>query len=140
MQHREVVKFMCGLMPDPRPLLDRVYATLIEHILKEGSYIPDRSLLESLYQETAVPLPGSVLQNQHINNYKHDWDDRQGNARDVTPVFTPCKLYAFDSMKEDVTSKIGGLKGRDSDQTEPNTSDTQECTIWIHWPDKSLEK
>ena len=37
---------MCGLMPDPRPLVDRVYATLIEQVLEKGSYIPDRSLLE----------------------------------------------------------------------------------------------
>ena len=34
--------------------------------------IPD--LLESVYQESAVPLPGSALHNQHINYYSH-WDD-----------------------------------------------------------------
>ena len=145
LHHREVVKFVCGLMADPRSLVDHVYTALIEHVLEKGSYIPDRSLFVSLYQESAVILPGSPFHNQHINYYNHDYDDRQGYPRDATPVFTPCKLYVFDSMKEDVTlehrtSKIGVLRGRDSDQAEPNSSDTQECTIWIHGPDKSLEK
>ena len=32
--HREVVKFMCGLMLDPRPLVDHVYTTLITFLLR----------------------------------------------------------------------------------------------------------
>ena len=42
-KHREVVKFACGLMPDPRPLVDHVYTTLNEYVLEEmrtSHYIP----------------------------------------------------------------------------------------------------
>ena len=100
-KHREVVKFVCGLMPDPRPLVDHVYTALIEH-QKEEMRSPDgtpyiyRDLLESLYQESAVPLPGSALHNKHINYYDHEEDDRVRRPRDTTPVFTPCKLYLFE--------------------------------------------
>ena len=79
-KHREVVKFVCGLMADPRPLVDHVYTTLHEDVLgkmRTSSVMPyiDTGLLESLYQESAVPLPGSGLHNQHINYYKHEGDD-----------------------------------------------------------------
>ena len=143
-KHWVVVKFTCGLMPDLRPLVDHVYITYIEHLLdkmrSEASqrYI-DTSLLESLYQESAVPLPGSARHNQHINYYDHSgyyWDD------DTTPMFTPSKLYLFNRMKEDVTlehrtPETGVTKCRDLGQPEPN-SDTQECAIWIKRPDESV--
>ena len=34
-KQREVMKFTCGLMPDPRLLVDHVYTAVIEYLLKE---------------------------------------------------------------------------------------------------------
>ena len=150
-KHREVVKFVCGLMPDPRPLVDHIYTTLHEYILgnmgKDQKIIPhfDTSLLESLYQESAVLLPGSALHNQHINYYDHHEDDMLRRPRDTTPVFTPSKLYMFEKMKEDVTlghrtPEIGITRFTNPDQSEPNSFNNQECAIWIHEPDESLRE
>ena len=145
------MKFVCGLMPDPRPFVDHVYTTFIEHVLEEirknctvFPYI-DTSLLESLYQESAVPLSGSVLHNQHINYYNHGMDDKRKKPRDVTPVFSPSKLYVFKWMKEDVTldhktSKMIVTRCTSSGQSEPNSFNNQECAIWIYQPDNSLTK
>ena len=144
MKHKEVVKFVCGLMADPRPVVDHVYTTLHEYVLGEmraSGHIPDidRSLLESLYQESAVPLSGSVLHNQHINFHHHAVD----GPRNTTPVFTPSKLYLFDHMKKDVTlehrTPEPGVTGcGDPGQSEPNSFNNQECAIWIYRTDKSL--
>ena len=114
-----------------------------EDVLDKRSYIPDRSLLESLYQESAVPLPGSALHNQHINYYSHIMDDHEKRPRDTTPVFTPSKLYLFEGMKEDVTlghrtPEPGVTRCTDPGQSEPNSFNNQECAIWIYAPDKSL--
>ena len=142
------MKFVCGLMADPRPVVDHIYTALVEHLLGEmrtSDYMPgiDTSLLESLYQESAVPLPGSVLHNQHINYYNHDVDDRRKRPRDTTPVFTPSRLYLFEEMKGDVTlghrTPEPGVTGcRDPGQSEPNSFNNQECAIWINKPDESL--
>ena len=149
-KHSEVVKFVCGLMPDPRPLVDHVYTACIEHVLgqmKTLPYIPDidRSLLESLYQESAVPLPGSALHNQHINYYGHYMDDLKKRPRDTTPLFTPSKLYLFEGMKEDVTlghktPEIGVTRCGDPGQSEQNGFNNHECAIWLCEPDESLRE
>ena len=129
------MKFVCGLLPDPRLLMDHVYTSLNEHIMRtmrnlfSQLYI-DTSLLESLYQESAVPLLDSVLHNQHINYY-----DRF-RPRDTTPVFTPSKLYMFECMMEDVTlrhrtTEIGAIRCRDARQSERNSSNNQKCANWI---------
>ena len=145
-KHREVVKFTCGLMPDPRPLVDHVYTTCIENFLEEMRSKPihgadiGTNIIESLYQESAVPLPGSARHNQHINYYCHDYDDWKKRPRAMTPVFTPSKLFVFKSMKEDVRLEQRTTEteiNRDPGQSEPN-SDPQECAIWIDMPDKSL--
>ena len=144
-KHREVVKFTCGLMSDPRPLVDHVYTAFIEHVLEkmrsesDKPYI-DTSLLESLYRESTVPLPGSAQHNQYINFYCHAYNDHSKRHRDMTPVLTPSKLYVFWEMKEDVTlehrtTETGAIT--DPGQSAPN-SDSQECAIWIKEPDKSL--
>ena len=143
-KHREVVKFFCGLMPDPRPLVDHVYTALIEHVLGQMRALPympviDRSLLESLYQESAALLPGSALHNQHINYYNHS---RYG-PNDTTPVFTPSKLFLFENMKEDVTlehrtPEIRVTRSEDPDQSEPNSFNNQECAVWLCEPDELL--
>ena len=121
-------------MPDPRLLEDYVYKALIEHELGEmrsNLYIDfGTSLLESLYQESAVLLPGSALHNQYINYYSHFIDDWQKRPRDTTPVFTPSKLYVFEEMKEDVTiehrtPEIGVIR-------------STECAIFMGRPDASL--
>ena len=182
-KHGEVVKFVCGLMPDPRPLVDHVYTMLNEYILGEmrnypllWSYI-DTSLLESLYQESAVPLPSSALHNQHINYYKHydtdvedeydtddedeydtddedeyDTDDEDkydtyddDELRDMTSVFTPCKLYVFKNMWEnvtfeDITTEMGVTRCTGPAQSQPNSFNNQECAIIIHRPYESLIK
>ena len=142
-KHPEVAKFICGLMSDPRPLVDHVYTAFHEHVLEKmrtSDRVPDidRSLYEFLYQESAVPLPGSALHNQHINYYSY----RYGPG-DMTPVFIPCKLYMFKHIKEDVTlghrTPEPGVTGcTDPGQSEPNSFNNQECAIWIHVPDESL--
>ena len=139
------MKFVCGLMADPRPLVDHVYSAFSEDILgkmKTSDYMtyPDTSLLESLYQESTVPLPGSVLHNQHINYYNHLVDDNEPRE---TPVFTPSKLYVFGDMEEDVTlghrTPEPGVAGcTDPGKSEPNRFNNQECAIWIYEPDGSL--
>ena len=147
------MKFVCGLMPDPRPVVDHVYTALIADVLGEMrlGIMHDTSLLESLYQESAVPLPGSALHNQHINYYDHyrdnddDDDNDQGRPRDTTPVFTPSKLYVFNLMKEDVTlghrtPETGVTWCADPGQSEPNSFNNQECAILIHEPDESLRE
>ena len=134
-KHEEVVKFVCGLMPDPRPLVDHVYTAFSEHELGklEASYTPYivTSLFESLYQESAVPLPGSAFHNQHINYYSHYIDDSRKRPRDTTPVFTPSKLYIFSDMEEDVTlghriPEPGVTRCGDKGQTEPNNLNNQD--------------
>ena len=121
-------------MTDPRLLVDYVYTALIEHELGEmrsNSYIAfGTSLLKSLYQESAVLLPGSALHNQYINYYDHDMDDWLNIPRDTTPVFAPCKLYVCKEMKEDVTiehrtPKIGVTR-------------STECAIFMYKPGASL--
>ena len=141
------MKFTCGLMPDSRPFVDHVYTTYIEYLLKEmrhGRDTPDidTSLFESLYRESDVSLPGSVLHNQHINYYDHWNDDDEYRPRDTTPVFTPSKLYVFSSMEEDVrlehrTSEAGITRCRNTVQSEP-INDPPECAIRISSPDESL--
>ena len=135
-KHKEVVKFTCGLMPDPRPLVDYVYTTCIEYVLEQmrnRSYMAhlDTSNFESLYRESAVPLPGSALHNQHINYYDHI----SAGPRDTTTVFIPSKLYVFNSMKEVVKldNKTPETRVKDPGQSESN-GDPQECTIWVHYP------
>ena len=147
-KHEEVVKFICGLMADPRLLVDHVHTAFNEDVLEEmraSNEIPDidTSLLESLYQASAVPLPDSALHNQHVNYYDHYRDDLKKIPRDTTPVFTPSKLYVFDWMEEDVTlehrTPEPGVTGcTDPGQSEPNSFNNQECAIWINEPYESL--
>ena len=131
-------------------MVDHVYITLNEYILEEMrnniTIYPrytERGLLESMYQESAVPLSGSALHNQHINYYYHYIDDREKRPRDTTPVFTPSKLFVFRSMEEVVTlgqrtTEIEIPNSTDSGQLELNNFDNQKCAIWIEWPDESL--
>ena len=141
-KHREVVKFTCGLMPDPRPLVDHVYTMLIEHVLEEMRSRPiicPDIYRESLYQESAVALPGSALHNQHINYY-HWWDEYEKRPRDTTPVFTPSKLYIFNEIEEDVALEHRTFKTvvtRDPCQSDTNR-DPPKCAFWIRDPDKRL--
>ena len=75
-KYEEVVAFVCGLMKDPRPLIDHVYESYIEWTLDvtttnsndeeterqlefQGKIVTDLNLLHSLYAESSVPLPGS---------------------------------------------------------------------------------
>ena len=144
------MKFICGLMADPRPLVDHVYTAFHEYELGQmrssnSTPLIGTSLLESLYQESAVPLPGSAHHNQHINYYGHYWDDREKRPRDTTPMFTPSKLYLFNEMTEDVTlehrtPEPGVTRCTDPGKSEPNSDNNQECAIWIHEPDESLKE
>ena len=70
---------------------------------------------------------------------KHDTYDDE--LRDITPVFTPCKLYVFNNMLEDVTFEHKSTEiavTRCPAQSEPNSFNNKKCAILIHDPNKSL--
>ena len=134
---------MCGLMLDPRPLVDHVYSTMITFLLKESrplEYKPgiNSTLLESIYKEAAIQLPGSALHNQHINYYDHVMDDDTKRPRDSTPIYTPSKVYIFNEMMENVTvdRMIQGIPVMECKSQSNNY--TQECGIWIQNPGVSF--
>ena len=56
---------------------------LLENLLRE---IEEIRLLQLLYAESRVPLPGEPLHNQYINIY---------TPPDICPLFLPSRLYVF---------------------------------------------
>ena len=129
-KHREVVLFACGLMCDPTPLVDHVCQKWIDAYLEgitKGEYDGcdeygeyrheyDTDLLQELYAESNVQLPGSALHNNNINYYDH-----RIYSSDKTHVYTPSKMYMFLDMKENVLCKF---YKREQEANIP------ECTLW----------
>ena len=129
-RHREVVFFITGLLPDPKPMVDHVYQMWLDmelNKLRIGSvYIPtiDETIFKSLYAESAVPLPVNPLHNEHINYYHHLEDDENNRPRDTTDVYTPSKLYEFTMMSQNVGC-------HNKHRHNEGTSQTPECALLI---------
>ena len=134
-KHREVVLYAVGLMSDPTPLVDHVYQKLINDILKQmrnNNYyysLYDTHLLQTLYCESQVQLPGHPLHNQHINYYNHNGDDHKRRPRDTTAVYFPSKVYVFNCIKNDI---VLGTEHREQETEIP------EGALIINNPDKAV--
>ena len=132
-RYSEVIMFCSGLMKDPTPLVEHCYEMYIEKEVKEvrtgksdeeeereltaqGKSPYDRSLFDSLYNESTVKLPGSAQHNRYINCCNQD----------RTKVYTPSQYYEFVAMKEDVEWNRG------SETVIP------ECVININMGDESV--
>ena len=115
----EVVVFTCGLMEDASPLVNYVYQTFCDdlirrtkfdqylereksesHLKRLGKKMENTELFHLLYSESAVQLPGSPLQNRYINWFDHDYDDENSMPRNLSNVHIPSKHYEFKSIKE----------------------------------------
>ena len=130
-KHPEVVLFVCGLMSDPTPLVDQVYQMWINgHLeaIKNGELYHNTYLLQELYAESNVQLPGSSFHNNNINYYNHR-EDYTKHDRDTTHVYTPSKTYVFLNMKENVLCKFNN---RDQEEKLP------KGTIVIRQPDAAV--
>ena len=120
-------------MSDPTPLVDHVYQLWINAPLDDirngecGNYKYDykTDLLEALYSESKVQLPGSPLHNNNINYYNHS----DSNRRPTTHVYTPSKMYLFLEMKENVLHQI---------ENREHKVKIQECALVIQSPDASV--
>ena len=125
------MRFTCGRMSDPTPLVRHVYQTYIEVTLgwmRRGVLTDiDASLFESLYRECAGRLPGTLLHNPYINYYDHD-----SHPRDTPPIYTPSKLYVFRDVQAAVTCDTEHREGGGNQEEAP------ECTIAIREPDPSV--
>ena len=110
MKHKEVVAFTCGLLPDPSPLVDLAYMMLINVELWPVStynetwtiYPHTAVLLESLYRESNIPLPGHHFRNQFINYYERK--DNKNLPADTFfsrhIIYRPSRVYAFFNVRE----------------------------------------
>ena len=137
-KHREVVLFACGLMSDPTPLVDHVYQKWINAYLEgipkgeydrydeygEYRYEYDTDLLEALYAESNVQLPGSALHNNNINYYK----DRKISSY-TQHVYTPSKMYVFLYMTANVFCKF---------YKSEQEANIPECTMMIRSPNEAV--
>ena len=95
-------------------------------------YTAGVALIESLYRESRVSLPGQPYHNAHINYYINP--RYCPGPRDTSPIYTPSKQYVFSQMKEVVTFNTEH-KGGEGDQEE-----TLGCAICIVSPDPSVTK
>ena len=98
-KYAEVVIFLCGLMSDPTPLVKHVYQMCVQE--KQQKMVDggnpsirweERGLFQSLYTESAIPLPGRPLHNAYINYYSHEYYEGE---LDTSPVYTPSQLFIF---------------------------------------------
>ena len=88
--------------------------------------------------------------NDDDDEYDTDDEDKRDTydddeLRDMTSVITPCKLYVFKNMWEDVTfeditTEMGVTRCTGPAQSQPNGFNNQECAIIIHRPYESLIK
>ena len=129
--HTEVVAFTCGLLPDPTPLVDIAYTMFFNLTLfhistdygRSTTYPHNAVLLESLYRESNIPLPGHHFQNQFINYY-------EGSNTEVLPaerffprhpIYCPSRVFIFSNvwrlqlgemkMHHDITDSIIFISG-----------------------------
>ena len=114
-RYEEVLIFTCGLMPDPRPLIEHVQEMLVQRetlgvrVGKDeretqlgtmGKSVLLLNLIRLLYAEANIPLESKPHHNTMFNIYTHEQDDMCGRLRDITPIEIPSELYAFESLRE----------------------------------------
>ena len=136
----KVIAFSTRSLADPRPLINYVYGTFIEELVRrqrtgsweikensklesEGKNLNGIAILQWLYDESKVPLLGQCNHNRHVNHYNHDDDDRHSRPRDTTPLHVPSKLYQFIGIKDDIEATA----------TFPDTEGLKSV-IRILWP------
>ena len=132
-KHREVVAFTCGLMKDPRHLVDHVYQLYIQWQLSDlrldigfsdgDQNLQDLSLFDSLYKESKIPLTDHPQRNKYINILFHREDDEEGRLRQ-TKISVPSRLYML-SIEEDITYDIEAYRQRKESEEIP------ECAMII---------
>ena len=138
LKHVNTIIFTCGQMPCPTHLVDHIFEACIQrcsdvlrtiqfktsvlHSLENlRTEIEKTRLLQLLYTESRVPLPGEPLHNQYINIY---------TPPDICPLFLPSRLYAFF-----YTRKYFPINNYINSQ---NTVRNQECVIVIRSPDHQI--
>ena len=121
MQHRQVVLLICGLMPDPTPIIHFV----CDHWVRDGQKYTGKTLIGLMYNETGLPVPEDFLHNQWINYYNHD----EGLNIDISPVYIPSRYYWFKGMKANISCNFQQLN-----------IDVPECTTLIINPDETVTK
>ena len=67
MRYRQVILLICGLMPDPKPLVLFVYKKWIDDEQKDTG----KMLIKAMFQEAGLPVPKDFLHNSWINHYNH---------------------------------------------------------------------
>ena len=122
--YEEVLVFTCGLLSDPRPLIEHVGEMLVERELSVARSHPDMKdivqlrtmrksplllkIMESLYSEAEaeaeVPVQGQPHHNQFFNFYVHKQDDLCKRALDVSPIEIPSQLYYFEFLRKPLPS------------------------------------
>ena len=115
----EVMVFTCGLMKDASPLVNYVYQSFCDDLIRKtrmdqylerekskthlkhlGKKLENTELFRLLYSESAVQLPGSPLQNRYINWFDHNYNDLNDKQRKLSNVFIPSKHFEFRFLKE----------------------------------------
>ena len=95
-RHQEVLSFAVGLMKNPEPLVQYIYKMYLNEI-RNGSVSINKSLFNSLYTESKVPIPDYPMHNKYLNYFTYD---------DTTPLKTPSEWYVFEAMNEDIQFNI----------------------------------
>ena len=113
-RYEEVLVFTCGLMSDPRPLIEHVGEMLVEretlkargnddvretHLSTMGKSALLLNLIRSLYAEANMPLDSEPHHNEMFNFYSHEQDDMCGRPRDTTYIEIPSQLYVFECLQ-----------------------------------------
>ena len=114
-RYEEVLRFTCGLMSDPRPLIEHVGEMLVERekfnvrtgydqrerqLSTMGKSVRLLNLMRSFYAEANLPVESKPHHNEMFNVYLHEQDDMCGRARDTTPIEIPSQLYVFECLRE----------------------------------------
>ena len=102
-EHKEVVSFTCGLLPDPSHLVELVYTLFItetlDFIYTDGKNLifeeREEVLFASLYRESKIALPGHHLHKQFINF--HDVSNFEDDERLYPrhPIYLPSRVFLF---------------------------------------------
>ena len=148
-KYEEVILFTCGLMADPRPLVNHTYEMFIKSELsrrRSGDYhqaveqqlstigkdVRDLGLFRLLFKEIKQETSKTTLHNEHLNLYNHGYDDYCQQPRDTSQIHVPSKLFEFISMREGVECNMQDILEQ--------RNDDRKCAIRVIEPDQSLSK
>ena len=112
--YEEVLVFTCGLMTNPRPLIDHVSEMMLERELRNARSQPDMKeivqlramrksplllkIMTSLYSEAGSAIQGEPHHNKFFNFYIHKQDDLCKRPKDVRLIEIPSQMYAFEFL------------------------------------------